>query len=225
MQKLIQGIHKFQTEIMSREAEAELFRKLEKGQHPQVLFITCSDSRIDPTLLTQTDPGDLFILRNAGNLVPTYGGQISGEAATIEFALDGLGIKDIVVCGHSKCGAMKGILSPAIVENLPAMREWLKNADATKRIMFDHYKHLEGDALLTATAQENVLMQLENLKTHPAVASRLGRGTVRLHAWVYKFETGVVFTYDQESGQFVELTRDNVATSFAPALVREEAHA
>ena len=117
MQKLIQGIHKFQEEVFT--SKVELFKKLEKGQSPQVLFITCSDSRINPNLITQTEPGDLFIIRNAGNIVPNYGPNNSGEIATIEFALDGLGVKDIIVCGHSKCGAMMGLLKPSIVENLP----------------------------------------------------------------------------------------------------------
>jgi carbonic anhydrase len=205
MQSLIKGIHKFENEIF--DSKIELFKKLEKGQNPEVLFITCSDSRINPNLITQTEPGDLFIVRNAGNIIPAYGNQSSGEMASIEFALDGLGIKDIIVCGHSHCGAMKGLLQPKIVENLPAMKSWLQNAETTKRIVFDHYKHLEGDALLMATIEENVLMQIEHLKTHPAVATRLARNEIRIHAWVYKFETGKIFKYDQATGQFVLLTQ------------------
>lgn len=211
MQKLIQGIHKFQDEVFS--SKVELFKKLEKGQNPQVLFITCSDSRINPNLITQTEPGDLFIIRNAGNIVPNYGPHNSGEIATIEFALDGLGVKDIIVCGHSKCGAMMGLLKPSIVENLPAMKSWLQNAEMTKRIVFDHYKHLEGDELLMATIQENVLAQLEHLKTHPVVATRLAKKDVRLYGWVYKFETGEIFQYDEHQQQFVPLTR---STSYGP---------
>lgn len=205
MQKLIQGIHKFQNEIFS--SQIELFKKLEKGQDPEVLFITCSDSRINPNLITQTEPGELFIIRNAGNIVPAYGNQSSGEMATIEFALDCLGVKDIVICGHSHCGAMKGLLNPASIENLPAVKSWLQNAEITKRIVFDHYKHLKGDDLLMAAIEENVLMQLEHLKTHPSVATRLAKKEIRLHGWVYKFETGVVFKYDPEQGQFVPLVQ------------------
>ena len=203
MQKLINGIHKFQNEIF--DSHVDLFKKLEKGQSPQVLFITCSDSRINPNLITQTDPGDLFIIRNAGNIIPAYGDHNSGEIATIEFALDGLGVKDIIVCGHSHCGAMKGLLQPQIVENLPAMKKWLKNAEATKRIMFDHYKHLKDDALLMATIEENVLMQIEHLKTHPSVITRLAKKEIRIHGWVYKFETGMIFKYEESSGQFVPM--------------------
>lgn len=208
MQKLIQGIHKFQNEVYT--GQADLFRKLEKGQNPQVLFITCSDSRINPNLITQTEPGDLFIIRNAGNIVPAFGDHNSGEIATIEFAIDGLGIKDIVVCGHSHCGAMKGLLKPAMLENLPSMARWLKNAETTRRIIFDHYKHLEGDELLMATTQENVLTQIEHLKTHPSVASKLSKDQIRIHGWVYKFETGEVFQYDSETEQFIPLTKAHV---------------
>lgn len=204
MQKLIQGIHKFQNEVYS--SQVELFKKLEKGQNPQVLFITCSDSRINPNLITQTEPGDLFIIRNAGNIVPAFGDHNSGELATIEFAIDGLGIKDVIICGHSHCGAMKGLLQPKMVETLPAMKKWLQNAETTRRIIFDHYKHLEGDALLMATIEENVLMQLEHLKTHPSIASKLSKNQIRLHGWVYKFETGQIFKYDTEEGQFIPLT-------------------
>lgn len=204
MQKLIHGIHKFQNEIFS--SQVELFRKLEKGQNPQVLFITCSDSRINPNLITQTEPGDLFIIRNAGNIIPAYGEHNSGEIATIEFAVDGLGIKDIIICGHSHCGAMMGLLKPSMVETLPAMRRWLKNAESTRRIIFDHYKHLEGDELVMATVEENVLMQIENLKTHPSVASKLNKNQIRLHGWVYKFETGQIFKYDNDEGQFIGLS-------------------
>ena len=203
MQKLIKGIHKFQNEVFS--TKSSLFKDLKKGQNPQVLFITCSDSRISPSLITQTDPGDLFVVRNAGNIVPVYGQNPGGEIASIEFALDGLGIKDVIICGHSHCGAMKGLLKPSIVENLPAMKAWLQNADSTKRIVFDHYKHLEGDALLMAAVEENVLAQIEHLKTHPSVATRLVKEEIRIHGWVYKFETGTIFKYDEQSGQFVPL--------------------
>lgn len=203
MQKLIEGIHKFHHEIFS--SQVDLFRKLEKGQKPQVLFITCSDSRINPNLITQTDPGDLFIIRNAGNIVPTYGPYVYGETATIEFAIEGLGIKDIIVCGHSHCGAMQALLNPKLVEKMPSMQAWLRNCDSTKRIVQEHYHHLKDDAQLMATIQENVLMQIENLETHPAIAARRTKGNVRIHGWVYKFETGMVFKYERESGQFIPL--------------------
>ncbi|MBS0205401.1 MAG: carbonic anhydrase [Planctomycetes bacterium] len=203
MQKLIEGIHQFQSEgFLPLQG---LFQQLAKGQHPETLFITCSDSRIDPSLLTQTQPGELFILRNAGNIIPPHGAGIGGEAATIEFAVAMLGVKDIIVCGHSHCGAMQGLLQPEQVATLPAVSSWLSHAETTRRIIRDNYGHLQGPSLLTATIEENVLVQLENLRTLPAVASRMVRGDLNLHGWVYKIETGEVFAYDVHQSQFVKL--------------------
>jgi carbonic anhydrase len=203
MQKLIEGIHQFQTKGFL--PLQTLFEQLAKGQNPETLFITCSDSRIDPTLLTKAQPGDLFILRNAGNIVPPHGAGNGGEAATIEFAVAALGVKDIIICGHSHCGAMHGLLHPEKVASLPAVSAWLSHAEMTRRIMLENYDHLEGDRLLTATVEENVLVQIENLQTLPAVGSRLVRGDLRLHGWFYKIETAEVFAYDGGNGQFVKL--------------------
>lgn len=201
MQQLIQGIHQFQKDGFG--PLQTLFEELAKGQNPETLFITCSDSRIDPNLLTRAKPGDLFILRNAGNIIPPHGAVRGGEAATIEFAVAALGVKDVIVCGHSHCGAMKGLLEPDGLTNLPAVADWLAHAETTRRIMRENYSHLEGKALLTATIEENVLVQLENLRTLPSVAAALVRGRLRLHGWVYKIETGEVFAFDVSSGQFV----------------------
>jgi carbonic anhydrase len=205
MQKLLQGIHEFRTEHF-RPLQG-LFEQLAKGQKPETLFITCSDSRIDPSLLTRTQPGDLFILRNAGNIVPPHGAANGGEGATIEFAVAGLGVKDIIICGHSHCGAMQGLLKPETVASLPTVASWLSHAETTRRIVLDNYGHLDGDRLVTATVEENVLVQLENLRTLPSVASRLVRGDLHLHGWVYKIETGDVFAYDTTTGQFVPLAQ------------------
>ena len=203
MQKLIQGIHEFQ-EHGFRPLQG-LFEELARGQNPETLFITCSDSRIDPNLLTHAKPGDLFILRNAGNIIPPHGAVKGGEAATIEFAVVVLGVKDIVVCGHSHCGAMKGLLEPEGLRTVPAVVEWLTHAETTRRIIRENYSHLKDAALLTATIEENVLVQLEHLRTLPAVAARLVRGGIRLHGWVYKIETGEVFAFDVNSGQFLPI--------------------
>ena len=211
MQKLIQGIHEFQHgEFVPLQG---LFETLAKGQSPETLFITCSDSRIDPNLLTRSQPGDLFILRNAGNIVPPHGAVNGGEAATIEFAVSALGVRDIIICGHSHCGAMKGLLFPDQVQSLPAVANWLTHAATTRQIVQDHYKTLSGEELLTATIEENVLVQLENLKTLPSVATRLMRGDLRLHGWVYRIETGEVFAYDLEKGQFVALAEYKIPAS------------
>jgi carbonic anhydrase len=203
MQRLIQGVHRFQEG--SFRTLTSLFEQLSHGQKPETLFITCSDSRIDPNLLTQSKPGELFILRNAGNIVPPHGAANGGEAATIEYAVAALGVKDIIICGHSHCGAMKAVLQPEQAAELPAVSAWLGHAETTRRIMIENYTHLEGNALLTATVEENVLVQLENLQTLPAVAARLRRGDLHVHGWVYKLETGEVFAYEPQTGQFVPL--------------------
>lgn len=214
MQRLIQGIHQFRQENF-RPLQG-LFEQLAGGQKPETLFITCSDSRIDPSLLTRSKPGDLFILRNAGNIIPSHGASSGGEAATIEFAVSALGVNDIIICGHSHCGAMQGLLQPENVAKLPAVASWLSHAEATKRIVQENYGHLEGPKLLTATIEENVLVQLENLRTLPAVASRLARGDLHLHGWVYKIETGEVFAFDAPSGQFVPVAEYAYPVNEAP---------
>ncbi|HJW09849.1 MAG TPA: carbonic anhydrase [Holophagaceae bacterium] len=209
MQRLVRGLHQFQKQIFS--SHRELFERLERGQSPETLFITCSDSRIDPNLITQTDPGDLFILRNVGNLVPKYEDHIGSAAAAIEFAVAALKVKDIILCGHSNCGAMQAILDPASLEAFPAMKTWMSHAAETSRLVHENYGHLEGAARLTATVEENVLVQLENLRTHPSVAAALEAGSLRVHGWVYQIQTGSVFGYDAEQAQFVPLADAGIA--------------
>lgn len=204
MQKLVQGVRRFERGISG--SQRELFERLAEGQHPDALFITCSDSRISPNLITQTDPGELFIIRNAGNIVPPYGAANGGEGATVEFAVVGLGVRDIIVCGHSCCGAMKGLLNPESLQGMPTVAAWLRHAEATRWIARQKYSDLPDDALLNVTIQENVLIQMENLRTHPAVAAGLAGGKLTLHGWVYKIETGQVFAYDSERGQFLPLS-------------------
>jgi carbonic anhydrase len=200
VEKLLKGLHHFRSEIFL--SQQELFERLAKGQSPDALFITCSDSRINPNLLTQTNPGELFILRNAGNIVPPFGAVKGGEAATIEFAVVALGIKDIIVCGHSHCGAVKGLLNPEGLSEMPAVASWLQYAESTKRIIKENYEGLSEAQRVNIAIQENVLVQLENLRTHPAVASRIARQELNLHAWVYKIETGDVFAYSPDEAQF-----------------------
>ncbi len=200
MQKLISGIHNFK-EGLFRD-ERELFERLSLGQNPDVLFVTCSDSRIDPNALTGTQPGDLFVLRNAGNILPAYNGDPTAEAATIEYAVSVLGVKDIVVCGHTHCGAMTALVKGGDRSAIPMVDGWLKNADATRRIVHENYADIDEGSQVRVAIQENVLMQIENLRTHPSVAAAVARGGLGLHGWVYKIESGDVFSYDPGSGQF-----------------------
>ncbi len=176
-----------------------MFEQLSLGQHPRILFITCSDSRIDPNLITQTEPGELFIIRNVGNIIPPYGATTGGEGAAIEYAIEALGIKHVIVCGHSHCGAIKGLLQLGkLTEQMPLVYEWLKYAEATRRIIKENYQEYEGEELLNAAIEENVITQIENLRTYPVIHSKLYSGQLDLHAWVYKIESGGVFVYSTE---------------------------
>jgi carbonic anhydrase len=209
MQKLISGIHRFRDNVFH--PRFEFFNGLVAGQRPQALFITCSDSRMVPDLICQTDPGDLFVIRNAGNIIPPHNPSVPcGEAATIEYAIRGLGIRDIVVCGHTRCGAMRAVLHRDDTAGMPRVREWLCHAEAASEIVCTCYHHLADDPKWGVMVQENVLVQVENLRTHPVVAAGLKAGEIRLHAWVYKMETGEVFAYDSASGQYVELALEKV---------------
>ena len=222
MHRLVAGVHQFQSNIFR--PEREFFERLTHGQTPEALFITCSDSRIIPNLITQTRPGELFILRNAGNIVPPYSASSCGEAATVEFAVSELNIKDIIVCGHSHCGAMKALLlMESIRETRPAVFRWLENAEAARLIVRNKYEGLDEPSLLNVTVQENVLIQIEHLRTHPAVAVGLARGELKLHAWVYKMETGQVFAFVPESGQFLPLDSDVAASVPAGAILHSGA--
>lgn len=203
MQQLIDGVHHFHN--VGFKQQQELFERLAKGQNPEACFITCCDSRIDPNLITNAKPGQLFILRNAGNVVPCYGTFNNGEMAAMEFAVAVLGVKDIIVCGHTRCGAMQGVLQPQSISHLRTLSQWLRHCDSAAEIVRDHYSHLQGDDLLTAVAEENVLVQLEHLHSLPVIASRLSRGLLKLHAWMYKIETGEVFVYESSAGQFRKL--------------------
>jgi carbonic anhydrase len=203
LKKLFEGLHRFRTDVF--QAEKELFQRLAEGQNPEVLFITCSDSRVVPSLLTQTKAGDLFILRNAGNLVPPFGTGDLSQDGTIEYAVSALGVRDIVVCGHSCCGAVTALLQPESTASMPRVRAWLQRAEATRCIIEENYSHLEGDELLRTAIEANVLVQLSNLKTHPSVAARLTRGDLNLHGWVYEFQQGEVRVYDPEVGGFSHL--------------------
>jgi carbonic anhydrase len=203
MDKLVKGFLKFRTEVFTK--KEEFFTRLSENQAPRALFITCSDSRVDPTLLTQTDPGELFILRNAGNMVPPYGSMQGGSTATIEYAMAVLKVPHIIVCGHTDCAVMKALLNPEEVSDLPAFREWVGQAETTRRLMHEHYTDLTGNDRLIKTTQENVRSQLDHLRTHPSVALLLRKKQVDLHGWVYSISTGDVWVYDFEFEQFTSL--------------------
>ncbi len=169
-------------------------------------MITCSDSRILPDYITNAQPGDLFILRNAGNLAPPDGASNGGEAATIEFAVQALRVSHIIVMGHSHCGAMKALMNPEDLRDLPRVAAWLKHAESVRLRAHEKYADCKGEDLLNSVIKENVLEQLENLRTYPDVAAKLAEGQIKLHAWVYEFESGRVLAYDPVTSHFAPVT-------------------
>ena len=187
VEKFLRGISHFQKHVYPK--HQDLFEKLALGQRPEALFITCADSRIDPSLLTQTKPGELFICRVIGNIVPPYPDAIGGVSATIEYAVGVLEVPIVIVCGHTDCGVMKGALNPEALKEYPNVTAWLRYAEA---------KHSD----LLANTEHNVVAQLKNLRTHPSVAPRLAEGDLVLHGWVYHIGPGTVSSYDEASKTF-----------------------
>jgi len=203
MKRLVDGIQQFQRNVFP--SHRPRFERLAAGQNPSTLFITCSDSRIVPHLLTQTEPGELFVLRNAGNLVPPYTAEHSGEAATIEFAVEVLKVRDIVVCGHSHCGAISGLLQPDSLDKLPAVKRWLTFAQDTFQKFRGSSTGPIPDDLLTAAVGHNVATQLAHLRTYPVVKRAESRDELSLYGWFYRFETGETFQLDEESQTFCSI--------------------
>jgi carbonic anhydrase len=202
MDELIAGVRTFQREVYPQ--NRPLFERLAAGQSPEALVITCSDSRVDPVMITQAQPGQLFELRNAGNLVPRYGPHVGGVTATIEFAVVALKVPNIIVCGHSECGAMAGLLNPELLRDMPRVTQWLKHAAMVREAMAAA-GHLDRPDALQRAVEANVIVQLDHLRTHPAVIEALAAGRIRLHGWVYHIATGEVTAYNADWREFVPL--------------------
>jgi carbonic anhydrase len=205
VQKLEAGIHHFQANYFA--SHRGLFEQLaETGQRPETLFITCCDSRVVPHLITSAAPGDLFIVRNVGNIVPSVArGVLGGVSAAIEYAVEVLEVGHVIVCGHTNCGAIDAILHPERVAHLPFVTRWLGESSSIPGLIAERYGYLEGEERMTAAVQENVLVQLENLRSFQFVAHRLDAGTLKMSGWVFKIATGEVFDYHPVSGQFLRL--------------------
>ncbi len=207
MRRIVDGVGQFRKRAFPE--RKTLFKRLAAGQEPQTLFIACADSRIVPELITQTDPGDLFVCRNIGNVVPAYGEMLGGVSAVIEYACVALEVSDIIVCGHSDCGAMKALLTPddPTLRKMPTVASWLRNAEAARSVVAATQPHLEGPARVQALVEQNVRTQLAHLGTHPSVAARLATGKVALHGWVYSIETGSITAMDGANGPLTPLEK------------------
>jgi len=221
MKKIIQGIQKFQTDVFPN--NRELFQRLAAGQSPEALFICCSDSRISVDLMTQTAPGDLFVCRNAGNIVPVYGlgDAVSG---TIEYAVSVLKVNHIVVCGHSDCGAMKGLIKPESLASLPAVKEWLRHAEAARCALDDETEYA-GSSAVTAVTKMNILLQLAHLATHAKVFARTREGSLHLHGWYYQIKTGEVQAWDPVANQWLPFEKSPFISKIQPGIAGDARHA
>lgn len=183
--------------------QSALYRRLASdGQAPKALMISCADSRVVPEMITQAAPGDLFVCRNAGNIVPPFSQANGGVSSAVEYAVVALGVRDIVVCGHSDCGAMKAFSEPEALARMPNVAAWLRHAQAAHSVVCSAYRGLDAAAATRALALENVAAQINHLRTHPSVASALARGVLTLHGWFVDIETGEILALDGETGCF-----------------------
>jgi carbonic anhydrase len=215
MEHIIDGVLRFQREV--RPNSEALYRQLAISQSPQAMFIGCADSRVVPEIFTGQDPGSLFVVRNAGNIVPPSSTEPGGVTASIEYAVSVLGIPDIIVCGHSNCGAMTAILNGAQnLTNLPAVARWLHYADSALAAVDADHADAPVEARLDALVHENVLAQLDNLLTHAAVADAIRNKQLRVHGWVYDIGSGRVDNYDARIQRFVPLTAESFADATPP---------
>lgn len=207
LKKLVAGVHKFQLEHF--EENKLLFEKLARGQKPQILLITCADSRIDPNLITASQPGDLFIMRNVANIVPQFNSKAPSEAAAvIEYAVAVLGVTDVIVMGHSDCGGIKAVLHPEKLTTLPAVSNWLNHAATaapSATACCSLCEEAQQAQRLADTTNNNILLQLKNLATHPSVAAAMAHGKLHIHGWNYQIENGSISYFDQDRKHWCQL--------------------
>jgi carbonic anhydrase len=211
MDRLYKGIWNFQRSYFRE--ETDFFRRLSTGQSPEVLFITCADSRVDPNLVTQSRPGELFIVRNVGNIIPPYEAikDKNSVAAAIEFAVLKLPVKDIIVCGHSNCGAMQALTAQEHeLRGMPYLQDWLNLADPVKEIIMNHYADATDEIRQRVTEEENVLLQLHNMQTYPFVRKALEENALRLHGWYYNIGTGSIYSYNSEDDVFQIISEESM---------------
>jgi carbonic anhydrase len=208
MDNILDRAGKFRGDIF--EKESALYRRLaHDGQSPKALMISCADSRVVPEMITQAQPGDLFVCRNAGNIVPPFSQANGGVSSAVEYAVMALKVRDIIICGHSDCGAMKAFLHPEKLVEMPNVATWLRHAHAAESVVKAAYSDLEGPAKVRALALENVVAQINHLRTHPSVAAALARGELQLHGWFFEIDSGTILALDGATGEFTEVSGAN----------------
>jgi carbonic anhydrase len=206
LEELKAGIRKFRTDVYPKNKDTYV-KAASEPQRPHALIVTCADSRIDPELITQSQPGDIFVTRNVGNLVPAYGEMLGGVSAVIEYAVSALKVQHVVICGHSDCGAMKGLLNPGGLEKLPTVKSWLTNAQAALSVANSlASKDDKPSDLLRQLTEENVMLQLQHLRTHPSVAGAMAAGELTVSGWVYDIGKGEVRISENGAREFKPVT-------------------
>lgn len=205
LEQLKEGVMRFRNDVYPEQAEM-FAQAVNEPQRPHTLFITCADSRIDPNLITQTGPGEVFVTRNIGNMVPAYGEMLGGVSAVIEYAVSALGVKHVVICGHSDCGAMKALLDPASVAKMPTVASWLKNAHAALSVAKTLHEKSPERPILDVLTEQNVLLQVQHLKTHPSVAGAMAQDELTISGWIYEIGSGNVCITEDGERSFHSLT-------------------
>jgi len=204
MDKLIAGHRRFLTEIFP--ARRSHFHLLNEGQQPETLFVTCADSRIVPDLILQTQPGDLFLCRNAGNVIPRAGEPAGGVSATVEYAVEVLQVRHLIVCGHSDCGVIRALMNPHALDGLASVQDWMQHVEPAWQYVDEVERHADELTRHTALTHANVLVQLDNLRTHPFIQRALAAGRLQIHGWYYDILSGRIEHYDDKQKRFVGLT-------------------
>ncbi|UIJ45011.1 carbonic anhydrase [Sphingomonas cannabina] len=219
MNELIGRVFDFEKRVFP--SQGDLYSKLAtQGQSPKALMISCADSRVAPEHLMQAQPGDIFVCRNAGNIVPPFATQNGGVSSTVEYAVAALGVRDIIVCGHSDCGAMKALINPEMLKGMPNVAAWLRHSHAAESVVRQGYPELENGEAVRAASLENVVVQLAHLRTHPSVAAGIARGEIALHGWFADIHAGVMLGLDGETGRFVPMRDDRPLPVALPAARR-----
>ena len=204
MQHLIDGYQRFLAEAFP--ARRNQFHLLAEGQQPEVLFLTCADSRVVPYLFLQTQPGDLFICRNAGNVIPRSGEPAGGVSATLEYAVEVLKVRHLIVCGHSDCGVIRALMAPHVLDGLPTVQDWLQHVEPAWQYVDEVERHASELTRHTALTHANVLVQLDNLRTHQYIQRGIAAGRLQIHGWYYDILSGSIERYDEAHRRFVPLT-------------------
>ncbi len=215
LDRLKDGARRFRTEVHAERA-AEYQRAATTPQQPHTLVIACADSRVDVESITSSGPGDVFVTRNIGNMVPAYGEMLGGVSAVIEYAVSALKVQHVVVCGHSDCGAMKALLHPESTATMPTVEMWLRNGKAALSVAESLAEKDETPSVrLRRLTEQNVLMQMRHLKTHPAVAGALARQELSMSGWIYEIGTGDVCVAADGEARFAPLSEEDAARKLA----------